>query len=192
MESSESYAAQAVRWLGPEPQRGLGFALLAAAASVQEVGIVALRPTTTGIIVGNREAIEEELARSHEILRGNRRVEEPAAGAGQPGDLLAGHPVPPGATLHDPTDDRLWRDDGKCAVRSCPQRRTADRKTISDGGLIPDALFRLLLDMVMVSDPPPWAASMDEQVKHWLDEEAEARGFDGGWVVAYHEFRVGA
>lgn len=50
-----------------------------------------------------------------------------------------------------------------------------------------DDAYRLLLDMAMSADPPPWGADADERLKRLLDREARARGYES-WVVAYHEF----
>lgn len=62
-------------------------------------------------------------------------------------------------------------------------------------GLIPDALFRLLLDLHMADDHAFHAGSvlgLQQQLEHYLDEEAAARGYDG-WVEAFHQYmRQGA
>lgn len=71
-----------------------------------------------------------------------------------------------------------------------PVLRHAGPPPGAKGALVPDALFRLLLDLTMQADPHPWLDREDDQLKHYLDAEAEARGFDGGWVVAYHEYRL--
>ena len=51
-----------------------------------------------------------------------------------------------------------------------------------------DQAYRQLLNLLMVSDPEP--VPMDD-LREFADEEAERRGFSGGWVVAYHHVRVG-
>lgn len=56
-----------------------------------------------------------------------------------------------------------------------------------DGTETSDDAYRLLLDMAMSADPPPWGADADERLKRLLDREARARGYES-WVVAYHEF----
>lgn len=43
--------------------------------------------------------------------------------------------------------------------------------------------YRELLNLLMVSDSDPLEV---EALKTFADEEAGRRGFEGGWVVAYH------
>ena len=54
--------------------------------------------------------------------------------------------------------------------------------------MMEDALFALLLEWLMVSDP--WVLSEDKHdaIKFVLNTEAENRGYEN-WVVAYHEWR---
>lgn len=48
---------------------------------------------------------------------------------------------------------------------------------------VDDQAYRELLNLLMVSDPTPCPVAM---LKAWADQEAVRRGFDGGWVEAYH------
>ena len=70
----------------------------------------------------------------------------------------------------------------------------SDTSMVSDDvrpdAMIPDALFRLLLDCYMQADPHPWNDEDDGQLTHYLDEDARARGYES-WVEAYHQYRVG-
>ena len=52
---------------------------------------------------------------------------------------------------------------------------------------MPALAFRGLLDLLMVNDPTPIAADLDDSLQQWAHDEARARGYDG-WFVAYHEF----
>ncbi len=49
-----------------------------------------------------------------------------------------------------------------------------------------DQAFRELLNLLMVSDPEPIPM---EALKDQADKFARERGFDDGWIVAYHEFK---
>ena len=59
--------------------------------------------------------------------------------------------------------------------------------------LLPDSIFRLLLDLFMASDPWPLAnqAGSWDRMEEILNGESESRGF-GAWTVAYHEFKPAA
>lgn len=52
----------------------------------------------------------------------------------------------------------------------------------------PDGVFRVLLNLYMVSDPWPLEQEEDDRLEAWLSEVARERGYDG-WVHAYHELR---
>jgi hypothetical protein len=64
---------------------------------------------------------------------------------------------------------------------------------MSDTGLlekrdpVADGVFRLLLDLYMVSDPWPLEPDQDQKMQVFLLAEASKRGYDS-WVTAYHEF----
>ena len=92
--------------------------------------------------------------------------------------------------LWAPLSDLSWRCTAIDANRQGYGTMTLPELEYKPPVLIPDALYRLLLGMVMCADPPPWSTEEDEQIKHYLDEDAHARGFDG-WYVAFHQFKPG-
>lgn len=50
-----------------------------------------------------------------------------------------------------------------------------------------DDVFRVLLDLYMVSDPWPLTDAADVILHALIDSEGQARGFTD-WVTAYHRF----
>lgn len=50
-----------------------------------------------------------------------------------------------------------------------------------------DKIFRILLDLFMVSDPWPLSKESNDLLEAELNEEAALRGYDA-WEVAFHEF----
>jgi len=50
--------------------------------------------------------------------------------------------------------------------------------------------YGTLLQLMMTADPWPLAASERDRMVGMLNDEAEARGYDG-WVEAYHELHMG-
>lgn len=50
-----------------------------------------------------------------------------------------------------------------------------------------DEIFRILLDLFMVSDPWPLAKESNDLLEAELNRESTARGYDA-WQVAFHEF----
>lgn len=51
-----------------------------------------------------------------------------------------------------------------------------------------DSVFRILLDLLMVSDPWPLEEASHEKLIKYLDAESKARGFID-WIDAYHEVK---
>lgn len=49
-----------------------------------------------------------------------------------------------------------------------------------------DDVFADLLELVMVSDPWPLDGAAEDRVIDLLDDEAKRRGYDDGWIQAYH------
>lgn len=65
----------------------------------------------------------------------------------------------------------------------CGENEACDRC----GQRLTDEEFRMLLDLMMASDPWPISVHQHVIMAGLLSEEAEERGYDDGWVVAYHE-----
>ena len=51
-----------------------------------------------------------------------------------------------------------------------------------------DAQFRAMLDWWMCSDPFPCDEHTSDVLHDWIDGEAKKRGFEHGWVEAFHRF----
>lgn len=65
----------------------------------------------------------------------------------------------------------------------------ADEVELRERDPLPHAVYRVLLDLYMVSDPWPLEAKADGIMMAALTAEARKRGYDG-WVEAYHELEV--
>lgn len=60
-------------------------------------------------------------------------------------------------------------------------------ETLAPQPTLSDDVFRVLLDLYMVSDPWPLSSAADDTLHALIDAEGQARGF-GDWVTAYHRF----